>query len=145
MEANRKERILTNRLNNCIEEMNVLEKENSLLATQVSHLENNACKNCAYSRDNISKKIDQVGQRQRQRKIKELKTKAEQALWFFGSYGVSLSTICVEDSHGNQLDISPGKTGGEKVSKYNLLPEKEKTRLKEVIYILDPFCVGDAA
>ena len=31
------------------------------------------------------------------------------------------------------------------MSKYNFLPEKEKTRLKEVLYILDRFCVGDAA
>ena len=31
------------------------------------------------------------------------------------------------------------------VVKYNLLPEKEKTKLKEVLYILDRFCVGDAA
>ena len=66
------------------------------MATQVSHLVNNACKNCAYSLDNTSKKIDEVGQRQRQRKIKELNTKAEQPLWFFESYGVSnLSTICM--------------------------------------------------
>ena len=71
----------------------------------------------------LRKKMDEVGQRQHQRKIKELKTKVEQALWFFESYGVPLSTICVEDSHGNQSDISPGKTSGEKVSKYNLLPE----------------------
>lgn len=93
MEAKRKQEIVADRLNNCIQEKNVLEKENTLLTTQVSHLVNNACKNCACSLDNTSKKIDQVGQRQRQRKIKELKTKAEQALWFFESYGVSLSTM----------------------------------------------------
>ena len=57
MEAKRKERILADRLNNCIEEKNVLAKENSLLATQVGHLENNACKNCSYSLDNTSKKL----------------------------------------------------------------------------------------
>ena len=102
MEAKKKEKIVGGRLNNCMQEKNVLEKENTILAAKVSHLVNNVCKNCADSLDNTSKKINQVGHRQRQRKIKELKTKAEQALRFFESYGVSLTTICVEDSRGNQ-------------------------------------------
>ena len=30
-------------------------------------------------------------------------------------------------------------------SKYETLPEPEKTKIKEALYIMDRFCVGDAA
>lgn len=93
----------------------------------------------------MSSTLNQVGTRQRQKKVKELKTKAERALWFLGSYGVSLGTLSAEDFSGQhiELDLSPDKP--RKISKYEALPEKEKTKIKEVLHILDRFCVGDAA
>lgn len=34
---------------------------------------------------------------------------------------------------------------GHKTSKYEDLPEKDKTKIKEVLHILDRFCVSDAS
>ena len=73
-----------------------------------------------------------------------MKTKAERALWFLNSYGVTVNTISVEDCNGERIDINPGM-GDQNVSKYEALPEMEKTKIKEVLYIMDRFCVGDAA
>ena len=119
------------------------------MSKQVSNLENlnaqNVCQNCARDSQNTSVKIEEVGARQRLRKIRELKTKAEKALWFLESYGVTLSSISVEDANGKQVDIGPGIDKAHKVSRYQNLPEEEKIRIKEVLHILDRFCVGDAA
>ena len=76
--------------------------------------------------------------------MRELKTKAERALWFLDSYGVSVNTISIEDSNGQQININPGMTE-QKGSTYEALPEAEKTKIKEVLHIMDRFCVGDAA
>jgi hypothetical protein len=148
-EAEENRKVVEDKLGMCVVQNNLLEEKNSTLSNQVGNLENinahNACQNCAGNLQNTYSKIDQVGTRQRLRKTHELKTKAERALWFLDSYGVTLSTICVEDSNGKQVDISPGINRAQKVSKYENLPEVEKTRIKEVLHILDRFCVGDAA
>ncbi len=134
------------RLNSCEAERNLLKEENATLASQIKHIEDlNVCRNCGLL-ENSSKPLTDVGTRQRQRKIKELKTKAEKALWFLDSYGVTLDTFSVEDSNGEQVDLKVNPEGnGCKISKYEALPEKQKTRVKEVLHILDRFCVGDAA
>lgn len=132
------------RLEKCEAEKNLLKEQNATLTSQIKHLEDVCC-NCNLMYANQSKPLSDVGIRQRQRKVKELKTKAERALWFLESYGVTLTRICAEDSKGKQVDISPGVTRAEKVSNYQNLTEEEKTRIKEVLCILDRFCVGDAA
>ena len=48
------------------------------------------------------------------------------------------------DYNGQQININPGM-GEQKCSKYKELPEAEKTKIKEVLYIMDRFCVGDVA
>ena len=89
----------------------------------------------------LRKKMDEVGQRQHQRKIKKLMTKVEQALWLFESSGVS--TICVEDSHGNQSDISLERLV---VKKCQSITCYQRPNVKVTyLYILDRFCVGNAA
>ena len=134
------------RLERCETEKNLLKEQNATLTSQIKQLEDlNVCCNCNLMYANQSKPLNDVGIRQRQRKIKELKTNAETALWFLESYGVTLTRICVEDSRGKQVDISPGVTKAEKGSNYQNLMEEEKTQIKEVLCILDRFCVGDAA
>lgn len=149
IEAKEKNKVVENNLALCVVQKNLLKEQNSILSKQVGNLENlnaqNVCQNCARNVQNTSGKIDQVGTRQRLRKVHELKTKAERALWFLESYGVTLSSISVEDANGKQVDIGPGINRAQKVSRYQNLPEDEKIRIKEVLHILDRFCVGDAA
>ena len=78
--------------------------------------------------------------------MKELKTKAERALWFLESYGVTSKCLSVEDNDPQkiQVDISPESKTSAKSSKYEDLGDAEKSRIKEVLHIMDTFCIGDA-
>lgn len=132
------------RLNRCEAEKSLLKEANATLANQIEQIEHlNVCRNCAPNLENHSKELNEVGIRQRQRKIKELSTKAEKALWFLESYGVTLDSLSVEDSNGGRVDLLANPEGNRK-SKYEALPENQKTKIKEVLHIVDRFCVGDA-
>ena len=72
-----------------------------------------------------------------------MKTKAKRALWCLDSYGINVSELSVRDSYGQQIIKNPGME--QNGSKYEALEEPEKTKIKEVLYIMDRFCVGDAA
>jgi hypothetical protein len=146
-EAREKLQNVDARLSSCESERTMLKEDNATLASQIKYIEDlNVCRNCAPVLENSSQPLTDVGTRQRLRKIKELKTKAEKALWFLDSYGVTLDTLSVEDSNGQQVDLKVNPEGnGCRISKYEALPEKQKTTVKEVLHILDRFCVGDAA
>ncbi|CAB4017740.1 Hypothetical predicted protein [Paramuricea clavata] len=136
-----------NGLKNCKTEINLLQEENTTLGEYVNNIEKlNVCQNCADSLGNKSNTLGNVCPRQRQRKLKELKTKVEMALWFLDSYGAAPKTLLVEDSNGVEikLGISPGDKSAKK-SKFEDLANEEKLRIKEVLYVLDTFCIGDAA
>ena len=127
------------KIEDCDTEINMLKEQKDRLKVLNDQI---VCSNCANGLENSSKTIDQIGPRQHQRKVKELKTKAERALWFLESYGVHLKTLSVEDSSGQELELSKERPHG---SKYEALSDEEKTKIKEVLHVLDKFCVGDAA
>lgn len=56
-------------LNNFIEENGILEKQNVLLAKQLEDIDKPSCQNCATDLKNTSRKLYEVGTRQRQRKV----------------------------------------------------------------------------
>ena len=69
------------KLERCEAEKNLLKEQNATLTSQMKHLEDlNVCCNCNLMYANQSKPLNDVGIRQRQQKVKELKTKAERAL-----------------------------------------------------------------
>jgi hypothetical protein len=48
-----------------------------------------------------------------------------------------LDTLSVEDSNGQQVDLKVNPEGnGCRISKYEALPEKQKTTVKEVLHII---------
>ena len=49
----------------------------------------------------------------------------------------------MEDSNGGRVDLLANPEGNRK-SKYEALPETQKTKIKKVLHIVDRFCVGDA-
>lgn len=51
------------------------------------------CTNCSEKLKNTSRPINQVGEHQSRRKIKEVKTRAEKALWFLESFGLTLHSL----------------------------------------------------
>ena len=133
-------------LRNYKAEMSVLKEENTTLVDYVNNLEKlNVCHSCTDSFENKSKTVSNVGPRQRQRKLKELTTKAERALWFLESYGVTTKSLTVEDPNGQKFDLHINQGDPGPKSKYEDLEEETKEKIKEVLHIMDTFCVGDAA
>jgi hypothetical protein len=70
VEAKEYAKVVEDKLNHSIEHNHMLEEQNSVLTKQIKDTENPACQNCASSLENTSNKLDQVGTRQRQRKVK---------------------------------------------------------------------------
>ena len=84
---------------------------------------------------NYGKKIDQLGERQRSRKIKELKGRAELALWFLESYGLKLTCLKVmESDSGRSCTFDYQK---EEVT------QEDDENLEQLLFLLDKFCVSD--
>ena len=70
-----------------------------------------------------------------------MKTKVETALWFTETFGLHLDSVKLigEDEACWQLSYS------EKMSTYKELSEADQQKVKSVLFILDKFCIGDAA
>ena len=121
-------------------------QENKELTEYLDFLEDVlVCTNCSGNLKNTSRPINQVGEQQVRRKIKEVKTRAEKALWFLESFGLSLDTIKVKDKDGKLTELGyESNDSGSKASFHNLL-EKDKDTVRALLYIMDKCCVGDAA
>ena len=57
---------------------------------------------------NTGKLFDNLSSMQQRRKLSQLETSDEKALWFIDSFGLDVKSIALETSHGNQLNISFG-------------------------------------
>jgi hypothetical protein len=93
--------------------------------------------------ENKSAKVTEVGDRQQRRKLKELKTRVEQALWFAKTFGLELESVSFSDLEGSSHSLNYS-TNQEKRG-YKDLPEDKKENVKSVLFALDKFCVGEAA
>ena len=91
---------------------------------------------------NNGKTINEVGERHQRRKLKELKTNVEKALWFTETFGLSLNSVTFSGKDGPKHTLSYEKSAKKS---FKDLPEEEKDKLKSVLFILDKFCIGDAA
>ena len=113
-----------------------LEKENKHLFDYISRLGQNLDFN------NSSGKVSEVGERQQRRKIKELKTKVERALWFAETLGLELDTVSFTDDKGGKHAIS---YSDKEKRTFKDLNEEDQNKVKNVLFVLDKFCIGDAA
>ena len=67
------------------------------------------------------------------RHLKEVKSRAECALWFLHMYGLKLDSLTLKDDKEEQHGINFGS-----------LSDSEKHSLEKVLYLLDRFYVSDA-
>ena len=81
--------------------------------------------------------------RQQKRKLKELKTNVEKALWFAETFGLSLNSVIFSQERMAQTTCFPMKNLQK--SPFNNLAEEEQDKLKRVLFALNKFCIGDAA
>ena len=66
----------------------------------------------------------------------------EKALWFAKTFGLELQSVIFKDHHGENHTM----TYSEKVRRsYKDLTEADQQQVKNVLFILDKFCIGDKA
>ena len=80
------------------------------------------------------KPLNCLGQRQKARRIKELREKADVALWFLETYGLKLSCLKVKEmeSSGTYTLDFPSDNVAE-----------DKETIEQVLFLLDKFCASD--
>ncbi|PFX29172.1 hypothetical protein AWC38_SpisGene6088 [Stylophora pistillata] len=86
------------------------------------------------------KKLGELGLKQRSRRLKELKSRAQVALWFMGSYGLELTCLKgVDQKHGktytNDLEHRETLVAGSET--------EDDDKVEQVLYLLDEFCASD--
>lgn len=85
----------------------------------------------------------EIGKRQQERKLQTLATRVEQALWFSESFGLHLDSVKVVDDSGKAYSLPLGSEKG--LKSYTKLPGKEQQDIQQVLFIMDKFCIGEAA
>jgi hypothetical protein len=77
------------------------------------------------------------------RKIKEFKSKTKTALWFVESYGLVLQYLKLESTDGQtaKVDFNPSSNK----SSYQDLPEEERQKIKDLLFILEKPNVSESA
>lgn len=121
----------------------VLSDENNEFQEYVQKLlDKESCNHCDHNYTNKGATYDQVSYTQKRRKLKELKTKAETALWFLETFGFKLDKLSLTDLSGDKVSL---EYNGATKSAYHSLSEEEKDKVKNVVHIMDAFCVSDAA
>ena len=76
------------------------------------------------------------------RKLRSIENQAHKTLWFAETYGLIPEKIRCKTTLGEYVNLNLNQV---QVNDYNLLCSEDKIRLKELVYILDRFCVSDEA
>lgn len=98
-----------------------------------------------------SKKVGEDGQKQKQRKLKVLKERAECALWFAKSFALELSRLKFKDVKCNEtysLDYhTPTTSRVEEEETPESSPEElsdyQSSQIEQILFLLDKFYVSD--
>ncbi|CAB3985452.1 Hypothetical predicted protein [Paramuricea clavata] len=118
--------------------------QNDKLKEYVNSLvDRDSCKHCDSNYRNNGRTYNEVSYTQKQRKLKVLKSNSERALWFLESFGFKLDKLFLSDCQtGEKVTL---QYNNEKKSAYQFLFEEDKDKVRNVVYIMDKFCVSDAA
>ena len=94
--------------------------------------------------ENQGKTFLEVGKRQQKRKLQTLATRAKQALWFCESFGLHVHSIKLIDEFGKDHCLSIGSKRDPDYIKISL-KKKNYTSIQQVLFIMDKYCIGEAA
>lgn len=119
----------------CVEELDKLKEQNNDLHNYIEKI-SGYC--------NKGGKINEVKERQKRRKVKELKSSIEQGLWFARTFGLNLHTTSFTDESGNFYSLDH-QAPPEKKLAYKDLSEEEQDKVKSVLFVTDKFCISNAA
>jgi len=95
---------------------------------------------------NSGKQIDDLQQRQKLRKLKTLESYAEKALSFAETFGLKLNNLEYKTESGKNVTLKLGENKDEiDTSNYSNLDSDDKDLIKQLISLLDKFCISDSA
>ena len=135
-EAQGAERLANTNLAKADKEINQLREENQNLHKYVEELGQHV------SFSNSGKTFTETGVRQQRRKLKELKTNVEKALWFAKTFQLDLQSVTFLDDNGTSHTLS---YAGKERRGYKDLPKEEQEKVRNILFIMDKFCIGEAA
>ena len=93
------------------------------------------------SLEDNGKEFSENTENNKSRKIKQFKSKAETALWFVESYGLVPQYLENTDGQTVKVDFNPSSSK----SSYQDLPEEERQKIKDLLFILEKFNVSESA
>ncbi|XP_074662584.1 uncharacterized protein LOC141915078 [Tubulanus polymorphus] len=95
---------------------------------------------------NSGKAFKDLSKSQVNRKLKILKDEAERALWFAESFGLIPETLTFRDScdQNQKFRLDFDEESSSKKS-FDKLSDMDKSRIQDLLYVLDSLCVSDAA
>lgn len=83
----------------------------------------------------------------KEKKIKSVRKRAQQALHFLNLFGLTLETLKVKDENGTNYNLGSSSQSnnndGNSNSGYNGLSEGDKGKVEQILFLLDKFGVGD--
>jgi hypothetical protein len=88
------------------------------------------------------KRFDELSERQQYLKLNTLGTYAEQALAFAETFG--LKPLKLEIGKTISVSLNENKSDKENLFSYENLNSDDKDKLKQLVFILDKFCVSDS-
>ena len=92
---------------------------------------------------NSGKEIPELGKKQQQRKLIELKTSIEKSLWFAETFGLTFRSVILSDKSESSYLLRYEDQS--QLRKYKDLSPKEQRKIQEVLFIImDQFCIGEA-
>ena len=83
-------------------------------------------------------------ERQQRRKLRELKTNIERALCFAKAFGLELKSVEFEDEAGSSHSVEY-QTTDKGAKSFRNISEDEKNKVRQILFISDKFCIGEAA
>ena len=114
-------------VNNLLLENSSLSEQNRKLQSQLS----------SAPKDNIVG-FDETGSKNKGRLLNNFAEKSRNALWFAESFGLIPKAIKCESESGKNVQVNLEK-------EYSNIEHEDKRKLRELIFILDKFCISDAA
>ena len=122
---------------------NLSNQLDSLKDTDSRHIDYVKLINKKVGTANSGKEFSEITENNKSRKIKEFKSKAEIALWFVESYGLVPQYLKLESTDGQtvKVDFNPSSSK----SSYQDLPEEERQKNKDLLFILETIHVSESA
>ena len=90
---------------------------------------------------NTGKQIANMKSNEAPKKVSNLRERVQKALWFAKSFGIQFTQIKGADKNDKIYDLLNEKQS----TNYTSLVDMEKEKVKNVLFILDSFCISDEA